>query len=117
MRKTLCTLFVCLAASSTVLLADDDDPQQPPAAPPAAPAPAPAAAPAPPTWSVGPIDFSGLVDGYYSFNTNHPASGFNGGLNNPFYENFDVRANQFSLNMAKLSMSHTADPVGFQVYL
>jgi Putative beta-barrel porin-2, OmpL-like. bbp2 len=66
---------------------------------------------APPAWSVGPIDFSGLVDGYYSFNANHPAS-----QTNQLY-NFDVKANQFSLNMAKLSMSHSPDPVGFQVDL
>ncbi len=72
-------------------------------------APAPAAAPAPPPWSVGPIDFSGLVDGYYSFNFNHPASATNG------LYNFDTKANQFSLNMAKLSMSHAVDPIGFQV--
>src|SRR6267142_2179794 len=94
--------------------------QTPTAAPTATPAVTPAATtpapqdPAPassPTWSVGPIDFSGLVDGYYSFNANHPASQFN-----QLY-NFDVKANQFSLNMAKLSMSHTADPVGFQVDL
>jgi hypothetical protein len=63
----------------------------------------------PPTWSAGPIDFSGLVDGYYSLNFNHPASQYN-----QLY-NFDVRANQFSLNMAKLSLSHSPDPVGFQV--
>ena len=75
-------------------------------------APAPAAAPAPPPpppWSVGPIDFSGLVDGYYNFNFNHPAS-----ANNGLY-NFNTKANQFSLNMAKLSMSHSVDPIGFQV--
>jgi hypothetical protein len=78
-------------------------------APAPAPAPAPAAAPTPPPWSVGPIDFSGLVDGYYDFNFNHPASG-----NNGLY-NFDTKANQFSLSMAKLTMSHTADPIGFQV--
>jgi hypothetical protein len=83
-----------------------------PAATPPAQEPTPASAPASsPTWSVGPIDFSGLVDGYYSFNANHPASQLN-----QLY-NFDVKANQFSLNMAKLSMSHTADPVGFQVDL
>jgi len=41
------------------------------------PAQEPAPAPGPPTWSVGPIDFSGLVDGYYSFNSNHPASQVN----------------------------------------
>lgn len=74
-----------------------------------APAQATAPAAAPPPWSVGPIDFSGLIDGYYSFNFNHPASQTNG------LYNFDTAANQFSLNMAKLSMSHSADPIGFQV--
>jgi hypothetical protein len=64
---------------------------------------------APPAWSAGPIDFSGLVDGYYSLNTNHPASRTN------VIRNFDVRANSFSLNMAKLTMEHTADPVGFRM--
>jgi Putative beta-barrel porin-2, OmpL-like. bbp2 len=78
-------------------------------APAQAPAPAAAPAAAPPPWSVGPIDFSGLIDGYYSFNFNHPASQVNG------LYNFDTAANQFSLNMAKLSMSHSADPIGFQV--
>jgi hypothetical protein len=78
-------------------------------APAPAPAPAAAAAPAPPPWSVGGIDFSGLVDGYYDFNFNHPASQTNG------LYNFDTAANQFSLNMVKLSMSHPADPIGFQV--
>ena len=59
-------------------------------------------------WSVGPIDFSGLIDGYYSLNVNHPASRTNQ------VRNFDVRANQFSLNMAKLTMEHTPDPLGFR---
>jgi len=77
-------------------------------APAATPAPAPAPAPAP-TWSIGPIDFSGLIDGYYSQNLNSPAS-----RTNQLY-NFDVQAEQFSLNMAKLSMSHSPDPMGFQV--
>jgi hypothetical protein len=71
--------------------------------------PAPAPAPAPAPWSAGPINFSGLVDGYYSFNFNHPATGFNG------LYNFNVKANQFSLNMAKLSMEYAPDPVGFRV--
>lgn len=69
-----------------------------------APEPAPAAAP---TWSAGPIEFSGLVDAYYSLNFNHPAS------KNNVIRNFDVKANQFSLNFAKLRMEHAADPVGF----
>ncbi len=78
-----------------------------------APAPAPdaaaAAAPAVPTWSVGPIDFAGSVDVYYNYNFNHPGS-----QTNNLY-NFNDKANQFSLNEAKLSLSHTADPVGFQL--
>jgi hypothetical protein len=74
-----------------------------------APAQTPPAAPAPPTWSVGPIDFSGLIDVYYLQNFNRPASDFN-----QLY-NFDFKANQFSLNMAKLTLSHDADPVGFRV--
>jgi hypothetical protein len=49
------------------------------------------------------------VDGYYGYNFNHPASRFNQGYN------FDVRANDFSLNLAKISMTHAPDPVGFQV--
>lgn len=71
--------------------------------------PADAKPPETPVWSIGTIDFSGLVDGYYGLNFNHPASQ----VNNLY--NFDVKANQFSLNMAKLSMEHTADPVGFRV--
>src|SRR3982750_3240685 len=74
------------------------------------PAPAPAATPAPaPVWSLGGIDFSGFVDGYYNLNFNHPAS-----KTNNLY-NFDVKANQFSLSYAKLEMQHAADPVGFRL--
>src|SRR5688500_10673161 len=78
---------------------------QTPAPDPAAPAAAPSA------WSAGPIDFSGLVDGYYSINCNHPAS------RNNIIRNFDVKANQFSLNFAKLTMEHAPDPVGFKFEL
>lgn len=108
MHRSKCVLWAALWAASSCFAQ-----QTPPAATdkPAADKPADATPPAPPTWSVGLIDFSGLVDGYYSFNANHPAS-----KTNDLY-NFDVKANQFSLNMAKLSMSHTADPVGFQVDL
>lgn len=65
----------------------------------------------PPVWSAGPINFTGLIDGYYSFNANHPASQANN------LRNFEVKANQFSLNMAKIGMSHEADPVGFTLDL
>jgi hypothetical protein len=59
---------------------------------------------APPTWGV---NVSGLVDGYYNYTPNQPDS------KTLLYRNFDVRANSFSLNMAKLTFSHDADPVGF----
>lgn len=55
--------------------------------------------------------FSGLVDGYYSLNFNHPAS------KNNTIRNFDVKANQFSLNFAKISMEKAASPVGFKLEL
>lgn len=58
---------------------------------------------------MGPIEFSGLIDGYYSFNANHPASKVNN------LRNFDARANSFSLNMAKLELQHGPDPVGFRM--
>jgi len=104
----LYTRLKCLLGPVTAaLLATSVFGQAPAPAP--APAPAAAPAPAPPPWSVGGIDFSGLVDGYYDFNFNHPASQTNG------LYNFNTAANQFSLNMAKLSLSHSADPIGFQV--
>lgn len=71
------------------------------------PPPPPPQAPAP-VWSVGPVDFSGLLDGYYSLNFNHPATR----NNNLRY--FDAKANQFSLNMLKLGAEHGADPIGFK---
>ncbi len=73
--------------------------------------PAPAPAPAPTPWAVGPIKFSGLIDGYYSYAPNHPGSGLN------TYRNYDVRANSLSLNMAKFTLEHDADPVGFKLDL
>jgi hypothetical protein len=77
-----------------------------------APAATPAATPAPaPTWSIGPIDFSGAIDGYYSWNTEHPADKMN-----ELYL-WNSPTNTFSLNMAKIAMSHSPDPVGFELDL
>jgi hypothetical protein len=70
---------------------------------------APAAAPAP-LWSAGSVDFSGFVDGYYSYNFNRPGS-----QTNQLY-NFDD-ATGFSLEAAKLTMNHGADPIGAHVDL
>lgn len=63
------------------------------------------------TIGMGDIKMSGLVDAYYSYNLNHPASGFN------TLRNFDSKANQFSLNMAEFSLYQDADPIGFRLDL
>jgi hypothetical protein len=97
------------APATTTAPASAPAAQAPAAVPAAQGTDATPATPAPPTWSAGPIDFSGIVDGYYGYNFNHPAS-----QTNQLY-NFDDKANQFSLTMAKVSLAHTADPVGFQV--
>jgi len=83
----------------------------PPATPAATPAPA-AAAPAAPTWSVGPMDISGFIDGYYSFNANRPSSP-NSQLNQLY--NFNDNTDQFSLSAAKLTLNHDPDPVGAHI--
>lgn len=69
------------------------------------PAATPAAAPAAPVWSVGTMDLSGYVDGYFSYNHNRPV-----GESNNFY-NFDD-LDQFNLEAAKVTLNHDPDPVG-----
>jgi len=89
-------------------------PAQDSAAPAQTPAAAAAPAAAPPTWSIGPVDFSGTIDGYYNLNFGHPMPGGNNGSETNYLYNFNTPANQFSLNMAKLGMAHMPDPVGFE---
>ena len=87
-----------------------------PAAAPAAPEDQPAAAPtapAAPTWSVGPMDISGFIDGYYSFNFNRPTDAANGQINDLY--NFNDKTDQFNLSAAKLTLNHDPDPVGAHV--
>ncbi|MFZ0742960.1 MAG: porin [Terracidiphilus sp.] len=88
-----------------------------PASAPATPAqtPAPAAAPAAPTWSVGPMDISGLIDGYYSYNANRPSDIANGQINDLY--NFNDKTDQFNLSEARLTLNHDPDPVGAHVDL
>ena len=82
----------------------------------AAQAPAtPAAAPAAPTWSVGPMDISGLIDGYYSFDANRPSQTANGQANDLY--NFNDKTDQFNLSEARLTLNHDPDPVGAHVDL
>jgi hypothetical protein len=82
-----------------------------PAAAAQAPAAAPAAAPAP-VWSVGPMDLSGYVDVYYSYNVNRPADMINGAPYDLY--NFDD-ATGFNLEAAKITVNHSPDPVGAHV--
>ncbi|MEO6982964.1 MAG: outer membrane beta-barrel protein, partial [Edaphobacter sp.] len=117
-RKTALTQAISAALSCCIGIiltgrpaqAQDASPPTPPSS--YAPAAAPEAAPAS-IWSVGGIDFSGLVDGYYNLNANHPPDSSNGNQ----LRNFDYNANAFSLNMAKLTMSHDPDPVGLRIDL
>ncbi|HVU45706.1 MAG TPA: porin [Terracidiphilus sp.] len=79
------------------------------------PAQAPAAAPAAaPTWSVGPMDVSGFLDGYYSFNTNRPNTQDGYDQVNQLY-NFNDKTDQFNLSAAKLTLNHDPDPIGAHV--
>jgi Putative beta-barrel porin-2, OmpL-like. bbp2 len=68
----------------------------------------PAATPAAPVWSVGTMDLSGYVDGYFSYNHNRPAGGAN------YNYNFDD-LDQFNLEAAKVTLNHDPDPVGVHV--
>lgn len=70
------------------------------------------AAPAPASkykFNFGGVDFSGMVDGYYSLNFNHPDTGFN-----QLY-NFNDKTDQVDLNLLKMTASHDPDPIGFRV--
>ncbi len=82
-------------------------------------APSPPVATSPPAtapvWSVGGIDFSGFLDGYYSYNANRPSNAANGQIND-FY-NFNDKTDQFNLSAAKLTLNHDPDPVGVHVDL
>jgi hypothetical protein len=87
-----------------------------------APAPQPAAAPAaaaetPPTpaWKLGPMDVTGFLDGYYSYNSNGPSSAANGKINDLY--NFDDKTNQFNLSAAKLTLNHDPGKLGAHIDL
>jgi hypothetical protein len=79
-----------------------------------APAAAPATPPPAPTWSVGPMDLSGFIDGYYSFNFNRPNTTDGYDQINQLY-NFNDKTDQFELSAAKLTLNHDPDPIGAHV--
>jgi Putative beta-barrel porin-2, OmpL-like. bbp2 len=61
------------------------------------------------------VEVSGFVDGYYSYNFNKPAGRTN------VLRNFDVRNNEFALNLAEIVIEKRPDPLnsrlGFRVDL
>jgi hypothetical protein len=120
MNKTPIRILQAMAATAMaialVATAQTPAPAPAPAEPPAT---APAAAAAP-TWSVGPMDVSGFIDGYYSVNFNRPDAStydsFTGafGQVNQLY-NFNDKTDQFNLSAAKLTLNHDPDPIGAHV--
>lgn len=109
--------FMLSVTGAALALATAAGAQTPAPAPASAPAqaPAPAAAPAAPTWSVGPMDISGLIDGYYSYNANRPSDAANGQVNDLY--NFNDKTDQFNLSELRLTLNHDPDPVGAHVDL
>jgi Putative beta-barrel porin-2, OmpL-like. bbp2 len=100
---------------AVALLAGAQTPAPAPDSSSAAQAPAAPAAPAAaPTWSVGPLDISGFLDGYYSLNTNRPNTQDGYSQVNQLY-NFNDKTDQFDLSAAKLTLNHDPDPVGVHV--
>jgi len=115
MNTTRILQTMAAAAMGIALMASAQDTPAP--APPPAPAaaPAPAAPPAAPTWSVGPMDISGFIDGYYSANFNRPTPPNYDQVNQLY--NFNDKTDQFNLSAAKLTLNHDPDPIGAHVDL
>jgi hypothetical protein len=112
LKKRTVALFGITLVSCSCYAQNPAPSTSPPSAPAAAAAPAPAAAP---VWSLGWIDFSGFLDGYYSYNVNRPSNAANGQVND-FY-NFNDKTDQFNLSAAKLTLNHDPDPVGVHLDL
>ncbi len=105
-------LTFAIIGCALVARAQTQAPPETPQASPPAPAPAPAAA-APPVWSLGSLDFSGFIDGYYSYNANRPSNTANGQTNDLY--NFNDKTDQFNLSAAKLTVNHDPDPIGAHI--
>src|SRR4051794_20059417 len=98
LRSGLRTFLAATAIALSVSSAQTQTPAEPQPAPPAAAAPDPAPKP----WRIGPMDVSGFLDGYYTYNNNNPTEDANGKMND--YYNFNQDANQPGLSAAKLTL-------------
>jgi hypothetical protein len=72
-------------------------------------APPPNAEPSGRNWTFGGVQVSGMLDGYYVFNNNHPSTGKNQ------VRAFDVYSNQPDLSFAKTAIEYSPGPIGFRV--
>ena len=106
MKGLLGILLCCTVAASAQPKGGAGDAPAPSQSAAATPAPPPA----PPVWSVGSLNFSGLIDGYYSYNANRPSNAANGQVNDLY--NFNDKTDQFNLAMAKLTINHDPAPIG-----
>ena len=61
------------------------------------------------------MDFSGFIDGYYSYNANRPSNAANGQVNDLY--NFNDKTDQFNLSAAGLTINHNPDPIGVHIDL
>jgi Putative beta-barrel porin-2, OmpL-like. bbp2 len=113
LRSGLRTLTASLALAAGLMAAAQTDTSSTPQTPaPATPA-EPAAAPTPTPWKIGPMEVSGFLDGFYTYNNNNPTEDANGKMND--YYNFNQDANQPALSAAKLTLNHDPGPVGAHV--
>jgi hypothetical protein len=125
-RSLLPTLAFTLLLASPALGQTTPVPATPaPAAPAAAPAAppslvisAPSAAPEPKALAKSWVQVSGILDGYYDYDSNHPANGSTNPTAGPnaytYLRNFDIRANTVSLTEAKITLSHDPGWFGFR---
>jgi hypothetical protein len=89
-----------------------------PAAPPSLTISAPSAAPEPKALAKSWVQVSGILDGYYDYDSNNPANGSTNPTAGPntytYIRNFDIRANTVSLTEAKITLSHDPGWFGFR---
>ncbi len=68
---------------------------------------------------MGPIDLSGELSGYYTYNTNYPHrqddQGFPSSATGNNLYNFNTQAEAPDLSFAELAISHSPDSVGFEL--
>jgi hypothetical protein len=86
-----------------------DTPDQTQATPAPAAAPAPDAKPPDPPAKLGGFQISGVADGYFNLNFNHPSANPNQ------LQNFDINGGQPELSLAKITIDKSDKVVGFHV--